>query len=43
MKRTGFFRCTCGKLHTFGGISVISTCTCGLPLLSQMLGNPEYK
>lgn len=26
----GFFRCPCGKLHSYGGVSVISQCPeCG--------------
>jgi hypothetical protein len=26
---TGFFRCPCGKVHTRGGVSYNSLCTCG--------------
>jgi len=28
----GFFRCSCGKLHSFGGLSIGSYCTCGVKL-----------
>lgn len=29
----GFFRCRCGKLHCFGGLSIISVCSwCGVNL-----------
>lgn len=32
----GFFRCVCGKMHTAGGISYGSVCSCGAKLFEQM-------
>lgn len=32
MQVSGFFRCTCGKLHSTGGLSFTSQCGCGLML-----------
>lgn len=29
MRISGFFRCPCGKMHSFGGIGVTTKCTCG--------------
>jgi hypothetical protein len=28
MQHSGFLRCACGKLHSVGGITVTSVCTC---------------
>lgn len=28
----GFFRCECGKLHSYGGMGSGSLCTCGVNL-----------
>ena len=34
---SGFFRCNkCDRLHTTGGLTVISTCACGKRLLPQV-------
>ena len=28
----GFFRCSCGKMHTYGSIGYSSKCVCGIKL-----------
>lgn len=28
----GFFRCACGKMHSYGGMGFGSVCTCGVNL-----------
>lgn len=33
----GFFRCECGKLHTYSCLSDASSCTCGRKLFRQAL------
>lgn len=34
---TGFFRCSCGKMHARGGMNIGSVCTCGRNLHSQSI------
>lgn len=39
---SGFFRCNkCNRLHTCGGITVLSRCACGARLLPQVFGETE--
>lgn len=38
VRRTSFFRCECGKLHTVSPLIMSSTkCKCSAPLLPQMM------
>lgn len=35
----GFFRCTCGKMHTTGSVTHISRCTCGVNLWTLVMSH----
>lgn len=39
MKMMGFFRCECGKIHCYGGLSRNSTCNCGIKLYWYAITN----
>lgn len=36
MQVSGFFNCTCGKIHTLADVSLNTKCSCGLYLYSQV-------
>lgn len=41
MVNSGFIRCLCGKVHTRGGITVTSLCSCDRNLWQQVNSNPS--
>lgn len=43
MKLMGFFRCECGKIHSYGGLSRTSYCTCGIRLYFFAISRGEMK
>lgn len=36
---SGFFRCSCGKIHCYGGLNIGSLCVCGRKLYPQSIEN----